>query len=206
MTSPMPKIRVENAKNGTRRIVIPGARVVSTEVTIEPAAARRPSAMSTWGGEEEVDHVGVAGEAAVRGDRHGGEDEAAEPEVEAALSQARERDRPGTELERGHGEGDAGRQRERGAEHHPEALGAEQLDPGVGVEGDRVAVDPLDADQDVDDDGRQEAEEAAPDEQPADLLVIGGGQPIGVGGEESSDGGRPGHGVGAGIDGGHVWF
>ena len=46
--SPIPNTSAEKAKNGTRRMVMPGARVVSTLVTRLTPTAVKPSAMSPW--------------------------------------------------------------------------------------------------------------------------------------------------------------
>ena len=68
-------------------------------------------------------------------------------------------------------------ERQGGAEHEADALGVEQLGERV-VERDVAAVDALDADEHVDDDGGQQAEQATDEEQLPDDLVVGRREPL----------------------------
>ena len=73
--------------------------------------------------------------------------ETAEPRPEAGGGEAGEGERPGADLQRHDGDGDAEQQRDEHAEDEGDAEGDEQLRQRAGVEQRVGAVDPLGAEQ-----------------------------------------------------------
>ena len=130
--APIAVTSADHENSGTRRIDIPGARVVSTDVAIDTAAAISPSAISTRATRNRSTMSAVAAaDAAVVGERHDHEDESGQPAVEPGERQPRERQRTGAELEW------HDRDRQPDAERHqrggdePDPVQLEQLRDGV---------------------------------------------------------------------------
>ena len=122
--------------------------------------------------EEEVDHVGVAAEAATvvdEGDHR--KDQTASPHPETSCCQAWKGKRARTELHRDNGNAEADRQWQQRAEHEPHPLRIKDLGHGAIVNVADAA--PLNPKNHVDGDRAQKSQQASTKEQSADLLVVG---------------------------------
>ena len=141
------------------------------------------------GGQEEVDHLGVAAvDATIAGECDDGERRAAEPRIEPGQGEAGEGERAGADLHRHDGDGETERQRDGDEEDETHALQLEQLQQTVGREDIGGVIGALQAEQRTDHGDADQAEQAETGVQPPDLLVIGRGGPVGHGGEERPDG------------------
>ena len=130
------------------------------------------------GGEEQVDHVGVAAAGtAVVGQGDDDEHEPGEPGPEAGGSEAGEGQRAGADLQRHDGDGDAEQERDHHAVDEADAERREQLRQGAGVEERVVAVDALGAEQHAEHGAADEGEQRHADEQAADDLGVARRQP-----------------------------
>ena len=139
------------------------------------------------GGEEQVDHVGVAAaRAAVVGQGDDDEHEAAEPGPEAGRGEAGEGQRAGADLQRHDGDGEAEQERDEHAVDEADAEGDEQLRQGAGVEQRVGAVDALGAEQHAEDGARRaRARSDGADEQPPDDLGVARREPRAADGDDA---------------------
>ena len=160
-------------------------------------------------GEEQLHHVGVAAAGATVRDG-GAHDEAGadEPCPESAGCQPGEGERPCAELQRHDGDGETQPEGHEYAEREQDPVEREQLRQRARIDDVGTRIDALGTEGDPDGGDGEEDDERCPHEQAADLLVIGGRDPVGRRGEEAS-GAFSCHGVAAsagdvGIDGGHV--
>ena len=151
-----------------------GARVVSTVVASETAAAARPTTSSTRTARNRSTIFGRRrrGHRWRRATRSRARSRRARPRTRPR--EPRERERAGAELQRH--DGDA-RPSSSGSEHdedEPDPVRDEQLGEGVGVEQRVGAVDALEAEQHADDGGGEQRQRAKPPiNMPADHLVVG---------------------------------
>ena len=143
------------------------------------APAASPTTISDEGGEEQVDHVGVAADrAAVVGEGDDDEHDAAEPGPEPGGGEAREGQRPGAELQRHDGHGDAEQQRHE--RRRTRARRGSRRTAGRSRPASSSVPSPSmrsSAEQHAEHARRPRARAARPDEQPPDHLVVARRQP-----------------------------
>jgi lipopolysaccharide/colanic/teichoic acid biosynthesis glycosyltransferase len=136
--------------------------------------------------EEELDHVLVAATGAAvgddRADHHAG---AEQPRPETGGREPRERERPGAELQRDDHQRQTETERHDHAEGEDQAIQREHLRHRPGVEHRVGGVDAFDPEQDAERSDTEEEQQRTPDEETADLLVVGRRDPVGHRSEEA---------------------
>jgi hypothetical protein len=127
--------------------------------------------------QEQVDRVRVtAADATVAAERRNRQNEPAQPGVATGQCEARKGDLAGAQLERHDRDRQAQRERDQPGEHERHPMSLEHLQQRVGI--DHLAgAGALESEQGSEHAGGQQTEQAQPEVDPPDPLVIGGGRP-----------------------------